>query len=186
MNLNGVLKGGAANGYAGGSLSLDTAGAADLDALAKTLASSGVNQSITVHTKTGNLTLSPGNALTAHAVSLTADGGAGNASDTVNGNVNVLGTIDASGAAGGQISLYGRSGVDVEGTLLAKATDPSQRGGKVMIGTSATFDSGVANPYNATYGYENVSAAQSGRIRVGSNALIDVSGGTRGGSSTAR
>ncbi|MGZ2747138.1 filamentous haemagglutinin family protein [Burkholderia stagnalis] len=182
VNLNGVLKGGAANGYAGGSLSLDTAGAADLDALAKTLASSGVNQSITVHTKTGNLTLSPGNALTAHAVSLTADGGAGNASDTVNGNVNVLGTIDASGAAGGQISLYGRSGVDVEGTLLAKATDPSQRGGKVMIGTSATFDSGVANPYNATYGYENVSAAQSGRIRVGSNALIDVSGGTRGGS----
>ena len=182
VNLNGAIKGGAANGYAGGSLSLDTAGAADLDALAKTLASSGVNQSITVHTKTGNLTLSPGNALTAHAVSLTADGGAGNASDTANGNVNVLGTIDASGKAGGQISLYGRSGVDVGGTLLAKATDPSQRGGKVTIGTSAAFDPGAANPYNATYGYENVSAAQSGRIRVGSNALIDVSGGTPGGS----
>ncbi|RXV67607.1 filamentous hemagglutinin N-terminal domain-containing protein [Burkholderia stabilis] len=181
VNLNGTIKGGATNGYAGGSLSLDTAGATDLDSLAKTLASSGVNQSIAVHTKSGNLTLSAGNALTARSVSLTADGGAGNASDTANGNVNVLGTIDASGKSGGQISLFGKSGVDIEGSLLAKATNASQRGGKVVIGTSATFDPAAADPYNATYGYENVSAAQSGLIRLGSNASIDVSGGTPGG-----
>ncbi|WP_287854667.1 filamentous hemagglutinin N-terminal domain-containing protein, partial [Burkholderia sp.] len=181
VNLNGTIKGGATNGYAGGSLSLDTAGAADLDSLAKTLASSGVNQSIAVHTKSGNLTLSAGNALTARSVSLTADGGAGNASDTANGNVNVLGTVDASGSAGGAINLYGRSGVDVEGTLLARGTDPTQRGGKVNIGTSAVFDPTVANPYNATYGYENIDPSRSGLIRVGANALIDVSGGTAGG-----
>ncbi len=181
VNLNGTIKGGATNGYAGGSMSLDTAGAADLDSLAKTLASSGVNQSIDIHTKSGNLTLSAGNALVAQSVSLTADGGAGNASDTANGNVNVLGKIDASGKAGGQISLFGKSGVDIEGSLLAKATDASQRGGKVTVGTSATFDPAAANPYNATYGYENVSAAQSGLIRLGSNASIDVSGGTPGG-----
>lgn len=181
VNLNGTIKGGATNGYAGGSLSLDTAGAANLDSLAKTLASSGVNQSIDIHTRSGNLTLSGGNALVARSVSLTADGGAGKASDTANGNVNVLGTIDASGNAGGQISLFGKSGVDIEGSLLAKATNASQRGGKVLIGTSATFDPAAANPYNATYGYENVSAAQSGLIRLGSNASIDVSGGTPGG-----
>ncbi|VWB14867.1 filamentous hemagglutinin outer membrane protein [Burkholderia lata] len=181
VNLNGTIKGGATNGYAGGSLSLDTAGAANLDSLAKTLASSGVNQSIDIHTRSGNLTLSGGNALVARSVSLTADGGAGNASDTANGNVNVLGTIDASGNAGGQISLFGKSGVDIEGSLLAKATNASQRGGKVVIGTSATFDPAAANPYNATYGYENVSAAQSGLIRLGSNASIDVFGGTPGG-----
>lgn len=181
VNLNGTIKGGATNGYAGGSLSLDTAGATDLDSLAKTLASSGVNQSIAVHTKSGNLTLSAGNALTARSVSLTADGGAGNASDTANGNVNVLGTIDASGKAGGQIDLYGRSGVDVEGTLLARGTDPTQRGGKVNIGTSAVFDPTVKNPYNTTYGYENIDPSRSGLIRVGANALIDVSGGTAGG-----
>ncbi|MCA8293297.1 filamentous hemagglutinin family protein [Burkholderia sp. AU30198] len=181
VNLNGTIKGGATNGYAGGSLSLDTAGAADLDSLAQTLASSGVNQSIAVHTKSGNLTLSAGNALTARSVSLTADGGAGNASDTANGNVNVLGTIDASGKAGGQIDLYGRSGVDVEGTLLARGSDPTQRGGKVNIGTSAMFDPTVANPYNATYGYENIDPSRSGLIRVGANALIDVSGGMAGG-----
>ncbi|WP_423395704.1 filamentous haemagglutinin family protein [Burkholderia sp. LMG 21824] len=181
VNLNGTIKGGATNGYAGGSLSLDMAGATHLDSLAQTLASSGVNQSIAVHTKSGNLTLSAGNALTARSVSLTADGGAGNASDTANGNVNVLGTIDASGKAGGQIDLYGRSGVDVEGTLLARSSDPTQRGGKVNIGTSAVFDPTVANPYNATYGYENIDPSRSGLIRVGANALIDVSGGTAGG-----
>lgn len=181
VNLNGTIKGGATNGYAGGSLSLDTAGAADLDSLAKTLASSGVNQSIAVHTKSGNLTLSAGNALTARSVQLTADGGAGNASDTANGNVNVLGTIDASGKAGGQINLYGRSGVDVEGTLLARGSDPTQRGGNVNIGTSAVFDPTIANPYNTTYGYENIDPSRSGLIRVGANALIDVSGGTAGG-----
>ncbi|WP_373453244.1 filamentous haemagglutinin family protein [Burkholderia sp. AU33647] len=181
VNLNGTIKGGATNGYAGGSLSLDTGSAADLDSLAKTLASSGVNQSIDIHTRSGNLTLSAGNALTARSVSLTADGGAGNASDTANGNVNVLGTIDASGKAGGQIDLYGRSGVDVEGTLLARGSDPTQRGGKVNIGTSAVFDPTVANPYNATYGYENIDPSRSGLIRVGANALIDVSGGTAGG-----
>ncbi|POM17946.1 hypothetical protein CSX04_06248 [Burkholderia cepacia] len=109
VNLNGTIKGGATNGYAGGSLSLDTGGAADLDSLAKTLASSGVNQSIDIHTRSGNLTLSAGNALTARAVSLTADGGAGNASDTANGNVNVLGTIDASGKAGGRSACTARA-----------------------------------------------------------------------------
>ncbi|MDS0791898.1 filamentous hemagglutinin family protein [Burkholderia pseudomultivorans] len=187
VNLNGTLKGGAANGYAGGSFSLDTGGAANLDSLATTLASSGVNSAISVHTKTGNLTLSAGNTLTAHMVSLTADGGAGRASDTANGNVNLFGTIDASGNAGGEIDLYGKSGVDIEGTLLARGSDPAQRGGKVNIGTSATFDPAIvdANGHsianNATYGYENIDPANSGRIVLGANALIDVSGGTAGG-----
>ncbi|VVU49070.1 filamentous hemagglutinin [Burkholderia anthina] len=187
VNLNGTIKGGAASGYAGGSFSLDTGGAADLDALSKTLASSGVNQAITVHTKTGNLTLSQGNTLTAHSVLLTADGGSGSSADTANGNVNVLGTIDASGKAGGEIDLYGRNGVDIEGSLLARGSDPNQRGGKVNIGTTAWFDptivdaNGNSIAYNATYGYENILRANAGVITLGANALIDVSGGTAGG-----
>jgi filamentous hemagglutinin family protein len=181
VNLDGTIKGGAASGYAGGSFSLDIGGAANLDSLANTLASSGVNQAVVIHTRAGNLTLSAGNTLTAQAVSLIADGGAGNASDTANGNVNVLGTIDASGTAGGEIDLYGRSGVDVEGTLLARGSDANQRGGTVNIGTSGTFDPNEANPYNTAYGYENIDPANSGRILVGADALIDVSGGTAGG-----
>lgn len=187
VNLNGTIKGGAASGYAGGSFSLNTGGAADLDALSKTLASSGVNQSIAIHTKTGNLTLSPDNTLTAHSVLLTADGGAGSAADTANGNVNVLGTIDASGKAGGEIDLYGRNGVDVEGSLLARGSDPNQRGGKVDIGTTAFFDPTIVDAdghsieNNTTYGYENFLRANAGGITLGANALIDVSGGTAGG-----
>ncbi|MEN8514462.1 filamentous haemagglutinin family protein [Burkholderia sp. RS02] len=187
VNLNGTIKGGAASGYAGGSFSLNTGGAADLDALSKTLASSGVNQAITVHTKTGNLTLSPGNTLTAHSVLLTADGGSGSSADAANGNVNVLGTIDASGKTGGEIDLYGRNGVDIEGSLLARGSDPKQRGGKVNIGTTAWFDptivdaNGNSIAYNATYGYENILRANAGAITLGANALIDVSGGTAGG-----
>ncbi|MBN3824098.1 filamentous hemagglutinin N-terminal domain-containing protein [Burkholderia sp. Ac-20384] len=187
VNLNGTIKGGAASGYAGGSFSLNTGGAADLDALSKTLASSGVNQAIEIHTKTGNLTLSQGNTLTANSVLLTADGGAGNAADIANGNINVLGTIDASGKAGGEIDLYGRNGVDVEGSLLARGSDPNQRGGKINIGTTAVFDptivdaNGNSIAYNATYGYENILRANAGAITLGANALIDVSGGTAGG-----
>ncbi|MGG1948121.1 filamentous hemagglutinin family protein [Trinickia sp. NRRL B-1857] len=194
VNLNGTIKGGAANGYMGGSFSLDTASAADLDSLAKTLATSGVNDSITVHTRTGNLQLSAGNILIARAVSLTADGGAGNARTTTDGNVNVLGTINASGSSGGEIDLYGRNGVDVEGALIARACaagntcddqaqnlNPAQRGGTVKLGTSAYFNPSIAQPYNPTYGYENIDPENAGIITIGANALIDVSGGVAGG-----
>ncbi|MBF5011861.1 filamentous hemagglutinin family protein, partial [Burkholderia pseudomultivorans] len=204
VNLNGTLKGGAAAGYAGGSFSLDTGGATNLDSLATTLASSGVNSAISIHTKTGNLILSAGNTLTAHAVSLTADGGTGKQVDTTDGNVAIFGTIDASGVAGGTIRLYGKSGVDVDGTLSAIATtdggktiNPGQRGGAVEIGTSAVFDPSFSDPvsgtaYNGTYGYESISAARTrpdadgkylstGAITIGPKADIDVRGGTAGG-----
>ncbi|MBN3793333.1 hypothetical protein, partial [Burkholderia sp. Ac-20353] len=204
VNLNGTIKGGAAAGYTGGAFSLDTGGAANLDSLATTLASSGVNSAITVHTKAGNLTLSPGNSLTAHTVSLVADGGTGKQVDTTDGNVTILGTINASGVAGGTIRLYGKSGVDVEGTLSAIATtdggktiNPWQRGGRVEIGTSAVFDPSLSDPvsgtaYNGTYGYESISAARTtpssdgkylatGAITIGPQANIDVRGGTAGG-----
>lgn len=179
VNLNGTLKGNAASGFAGGSFVLNTGGAVDLDQLSTELASSGVDNTITVQSNTGNLLLSAGNTLTANVVSLTADGGAGG-QDPNNGNVQILGTINASGTAGGQIGLYGTSGVDVEGSLLATASDPSQRGGTVAIDTTGTPGSTVT--LNGTYGYENISSANSGVITVGANAKIDVSGGTADGS----
>ncbi|WP_260464022.1 filamentous haemagglutinin family protein [Burkholderia sp. Bp8963] len=181
VNLNGAIKGGAASGYTGGAFSLDTGGAANLDSLATTLASSGVNSAITVHTKAGNLTLSPGNTLTAHSVSLTADGGPGG-QDPNNGNVGILGTINASGSAGGEINLYGRSGVDIEGSLIARGTSATQRGGTVKIGTAGSPDTvGGVVQIDPTYGYELMSKTNSGAITVGVNALIDVSGGMAGG-----
>ncbi|GGF32203.1 hypothetical protein GCM10011611_42980 [Aliidongia dinghuensis] len=181
VQLNGTLKGGAAAGFLGGSFSLDTGGAIDLDNLTATLASSGVDDAITVHTRAGNLTLSAGNTLTAHAVSLTADGGAGG-QDPTNGNVNILGTINAAGTAGGEIDLYGKSGVDLEGSLIATGSSATKRGGTVNIGTVGNPDTvGGVVQLDPTYGYELVSAANSGAITLGANALIDVSGGAAGG-----
>src|SRR5262249_44436649 len=128
-------------------------------------------------------TLSAGNTLTAHTVSLTADGGAGG-QDTTEGNVNIDGTIDAAGVAGGEIDLYGKSGVDLEGSLIATGSSATQRGGTVNIGTAGNANAdpvtGIVQ-VDPTYGYELVSAANSGAIKLGSNALIDVSGGMAGG-----
>jgi filamentous hemagglutinin family protein len=187
VQLAGTINGNAASGFLGGSFSLNAGGAVDLDNLATELASSGVNDAITVQSNAGNLMLSAGNTLTAHVVSLTADGGAG-AQDPNNGNVQIFGTINANGNAGGEIDLYGKSSVDVEGSLLARGSSATQRGGTINIGTSAVFDpnainlaTGVPNPYNATYGYENIYSQNSGAIVLGSGALIDVSGGTSGG-----
>nr|WP_246641981.1 filamentous haemagglutinin family protein [Paraburkholderia edwinii] len=188
VNLNGTLKGNAAAGFMGGSFSLDTGGAVDLDSLATTLATSGVNNAISVETHTGNLTLSSGNTLTAHRVSLTADGGAGG-ENSDEGKVIIGGTINASGLAGGEIDLFGKSGVDVEGSLIAIAClpggpcddthfNPNQRGGTVNIGTTGN---GSTTSLNSTYGYENVTPDQSGVITLGGNSLIDVTGGTAGG-----
>ncbi|WP_258002316.1 filamentous haemagglutinin family protein [Burkholderia sp. WAC0059] len=178
VSLAGTLEGAAATGYAGGSFALNTGSAVDLDSLAQTLSASGVNDEIVVQTDSGNLTLSAGNTLTAHVVSLTANGGAGDALDTANGNVNIDGTIDASGIAGGEIDLYGKSGVNLQGSLIATGSSATEQGGAVNIGTSGN---GSTTSLNSTYGYENVTPSGSGAITVGNSAVIDVSGGTAGG-----
>lgn len=173
VNLLGTLRGGAnAAAYNGGSFTLDIGGAADLDALAVTLASSGVNQTIAVHTRAGNLNLAAGNTLKARNVSLVADGGA--LPTATDGNVNINGTIDVSGPAAGGIDLYGKSGVDIEGNLRASSSTYAQRGGSITIGTSGVSDGTL----NATYGYQNVRPGSSGRIQLGALANLDVSGGS--------
>ncbi|WP_165189837.1 filamentous haemagglutinin family protein [Caulobacter soli] len=168
-DLSGVIKGGAAKGYRGGSFGLDVGGAVDLDTLAVTLASSGVNQQIAVHSRAGDLTLSAGATLVARSVALTADADGG--------VVRVAGTIDASGPAGGAIALSGKGGVALSGSLIATGSDPAQRGGTVRLATSG-IASGALDP---TYGYELVDAAGSGVITIANGALIDVSGGLAGG-----
>ncbi|HEY4076581.1 MAG TPA: filamentous hemagglutinin family protein, partial [Rhizomicrobium sp.] len=57
---------------------------------------------------------------------------------------------------------------------LATSSIPEQDGGVVTIGTGGVSDGSI----NGTYGYETIQAADSGFIRVGANALIDVSGGS--------
>jgi len=186
VTLPGTLLGASASGTTGSSFSLNTDGAMVLDSLASILTNAGVTGGISVETGRGNLSLS--RTLTASSVTLIADGG----------TVTVGGTINASGAVGGTIALFGAKGVDVEGSLLARAcasgvscTDQelnaTQLGGTVEIGTGGTPNSVTTTDplgaYNASYGYENVAAANSGTITLGANAVIDVSGGAVGGKS---
>ncbi|HEY4078702.1 MAG TPA: filamentous hemagglutinin family protein [Rhizomicrobium sp.] len=163
--LDGTILGSAASSYQGGLFQLKTAGAVTLDDLADKLTTGGVTGAIDIETANGDLALSAGHALTAHAVTLTADG-------TDGGHVVIGGTVDASGAKGGSIALNGRWGVDVEGTLLTTAMAAGEKGGDIAIATNGVGDGN----YNADYGYEEVASTGAGAIHIGANAHIDQSG----------
>ncbi|HET7332469.1 filamentous haemagglutinin family protein [Dyella sp.] len=181
--LNGAFQGMALNGYQGGYFTLSSGGALDLDQLAQLTTQAGTTGGISISSGAGNLTLSSGKSLVAQDVYLLAGGGQG-AVDTNAGVVRIDGSIDASGAAAGEIKLYGRNGVTLNGSLLATSSTPEQRGGVVVIGTTGTPDGTL----NSAYGYENVQSGSAGIIQFGPNASIDVSGGSSdvGGSVSMR
>jgi filamentous hemagglutinin family protein len=162
VTLAGSLKAKSVGGL-GGALSIDSGKAISLDSLTASLDGAGFTQSVTIRARAGNLSLS--GALAASTVDLVADAGA----------IVITGTIDASGGAGGQIGLFGRNGVDVEGKLIARGSNAAEAGGAVQIETGALATNGI----NATYGFENVT--QAGPLTIGAHALIDVSGGTVAG-----
>jgi hypothetical protein len=171
--LNGQVDGHAQGGFRSGYMTLDSGGALDLDAIAQLADTAGVHGAVLVTTGAGNLALSAGHTLAAQNIYLSAKGGSGGPSAD-DGNVVIDGTLDASGASGANIQLYGSSSVDVEGSLLATSSIPEQRGGNVVIGTSGVGDGTL----NDAYGYENVQANGSGSIHLGAGARIDVSGGS--------
>ncbi|GAB2781659.1 hypothetical protein GCM10027021_00110 [Dyella kyungheensis] len=176
---DGALSGGAQQGYRSGYFTLGSGGAVDLDALVDLANAAGASGLFQVVSGAGNLSLASGHTLAAQQVYLSANG-----SDAGGGQVLIDGTINAAGHAGSTIALFGNKGVDVEGSLIATSDIPEQRGGTVTIATSGTPDGTL----NGTYGYENVQAADSGRIQIGASAKIDVSGGSpdAGGSLSLR
>ena len=173
--LDGTLEGAAGEGRSGGSLLIDTQAAIDLDALISVLASGGLDHRVALRSGSGNIVLAAGQMLQADEISLTADGG--ETPSATDGNVIIRGIVDVSGEKGGVVDLVGRSGVLVEGSLLARGTSDSERGGTVNLVTTGAASDAV----DARYGYQLVLAAGSGRIQVGPDALIDVTGGSAGG-----
>ncbi len=159
-----TLDGTGAAGGRGGSFAIDTLGAVDLVALNIRVGVQGFTSGFSVHTSTGDLSLAAGQTLTSGNVNLTADGGI----------VTVSGTIDTSGINGGDIALYGRSGVTLTDSarLNAYATgyaadDTRQaKAGNVTLGTD--FTSSTTNADGSISG-------TSGAIAVASGAIIDVS-----------
>ncbi|APG06044.1 hypothetical protein BJI69_20500 [Luteibacter rhizovicinus DSM 16549] len=156
--LSGQLLGKAADGYLGGVLSVDTLGAFDLSDLSGRAGAGGFDGSVTVHTRQGDLGLAAGDTLHSHLVHLTADGG----------DVNIAGTVDASGSFGGTIDIFGAKGVDIDGRLDTSASSAGHHGGDITLGTSGVADGQL----NATYGYEEIQAADAGHIRLGSQATL--------------
>ena len=176
VQLDGAMRGNAAAGQVGGSFSLDVGNAVDLNVLADRLLAGGIDGAVAVETHSGNLELSSGHKLKARSVQLVADGGAGGSASS-EGRIVIGGEIDASGQRGGDIGLFGKSGVTVQGTLRATGSSADKRGGTVRLYTSGVAD----GTYHAAYGYQNVTHAGSGRITIADGAVIDVSGGTAGG-----
>ncbi|MDQ0008521.1 filamentous hemagglutinin family protein [Luteibacter jiangsuensis] len=165
--LSGSLRGAAAAGYLGATMSIDSAGAFDLGSLAGAMAAGGVDGGVSVHTREGDLALAAGQTLRAHLVDLTADGG----------SIGIGGTIDASGTFGGSIDLFGARGVDIDGVLDTHASAQGRHGGDIQIGTSGTGNGSL----NGQYGYQNVDAADAGHIRIGAGARIEQGGDTANG-----
>ena len=161
--LGGTFDGHAASGYRGGYFTIGTGAALDLDAIANLVAASGSTGLADISSGQGDLALSAGQTLTSQKVYLYANGG----------TARVDGTVDASSPAGSRIEVWGRQGVDINGTLDAHVTTPEQRGGDVVLGTTGTSDGGT----NTTYGYETVQRADAGYVHVGAGAVINVAGG---------
>jgi filamentous hemagglutinin family protein len=122
-----------ANSALGGKLSIDSASAVNLAALANTLNreaeadTTRVNfaSSLTLRNRVGNQTLNAGTVLRASTVDVSADAG----------SLNVAGKFDASGAQGGNINLAARDNLALTGDaeLLAVAQDARGNGGQVRL-----------------------------------------------------
>ncbi|AXQ30353.1 filamentous hemagglutinin N-terminal domain-containing protein [Solimonas sp. K1W22B-7] len=162
VTLAGELRGNRAAGFDGASLQVDSRSAIALDDLATRAAAGGIDGSIALRSGSGNLDLSAGRTLSADRVQLVADGG----------RVRIDGTIDAAGAEGGDIALYGQRAVEINGQLLAQAATAAADGGRIEIGVGT----GNSSATDADHGYRAVGADQAGRIDIAAGAVLDVSG----------
>jgi filamentous hemagglutinin family protein len=142
VDLIGELLGSAVEGNQGGSLSIDAASFGGFDALASYIAQ-GFNESISLRQRgPGDLLIGSGTVLRARDVDITVEQGA----------LAVSGTIDATGPAGGHVSLTGRDSVSLDGSILAAASSADQRGGTVELLSESDLHFGPAAVVDVTGG----------------------------------
>lgn len=149
-SLLGAVRGGSAAGK-GGELAVDAA-MVDLAAMNAVAASGGFTGAFDVRTRTGDLSVAAGETVRAGRIRLVADGGA----------VSVAGTLDASGADGGNVEAYAGTGMTLQAgaRIDAGSTNAGAEGGSVTLGVS------------------------SGTLATAAGSMIDVSGGPGGDGGT--
>ncbi len=141
-----------------GGLTVDTGGSFDVAGFAA--AQHGFTGSIDIRSGSGDLVLNAGQTIDATALRLVADGG----------GVDVAGTIDTSGEAGGDVALYGETGVHLASAALidAHADGHSDTDARPASGGDVTFGAG-----------------DTGSVTVDGGATIDV-GARRAGNRLVR
>lgn len=137
ITTDGDLKGGAATGSAGatgnrGRFELDTGTLADMGSLAGKLGAGNFADSVRIRVRNGDTLLASGDTLTAREIQIATDAG----------SLSIGGTLDASHARGGSISLAAKNNLTLLGdgvggaSLFAQALDAGRKGGRVEM-TSA-------------------------------------------------
>lgn len=157
--LNGSMTANASPGYQGGSADIDVESLGNIADLNAVLEAAGFGRSRYLRARTGNIELADTLTMTAQEIQLVADAGA----------VNVAGTLDASGAAGGgRVEIDAGRGIHLyEGSrILANGTSAD------TAANAAYSDGGKAGLY-----------ARDGELVFDDGALIDVSANSEGKSS---
>jgi filamentous hemagglutinin family protein len=128
IDLQGTLRANASTPASGGQLTMDAQTLPALGALSGLLDAAGFTGSVSLRQRgAGDLVLPASAALSAHEVTINADGG----------SVDILGTIDASGVRGGSVLLTAQNAVDVGGTIRANASGAGQAGGAIQLWSEA-------------------------------------------------
>ena len=184
--LQGRLAGSAGDGQGGGSLSIDSASALDLTALAATIAALPDNfgASLSVRNRDGDQQLAAGTRLAAQDISLSAD----------TGTLAIAGQLDASGASGTGIVLAGGKALDIDAgaTIAAHSTGSSGSRVQLLSGNlqlqgdgsfagsqgSVDFNGGSIDTSAAAGGANGVVLVRAQRGADGTGVAIGGSGGT--------
>lgn len=166
--LDGTLLGNAAPSETGARIALDALNLPAFTVLNDKLNASGFHGARDIRARSGDLDVAAADTVTAHTVKLAVDAGA----------VRVAGRIDASGAEGGEISLYARDDVVLAGSarLDARATDVDGNGGKVTLSTNAGQIEIAAtdDPATATIDVSGgISGMQGGRVHLRAPRVAD-------------
>ena len=177
----------------GADVNIDAARLDNFSALVSTIDAGGggvAADALSLRARSGDIAIGSGDAIKAHAITVEADGGGG----INDGSIVASGTLDASGAAGGQVNLYANDQIALLGAqILANATSAGQTGGSVVVSSRVTADASAriarnGSNYAVVFGADPQSQRQT-TIDVsapGSAGPLDPAGYTAGGIITLR